>query len=163
MLIRDIGILGMGLWEGEVVTNDHYGDRYLKGAPIKDPYRGRRSEDGTVRIAGMEFTKEKHPRVLAALERSFQDPYRGTQRRRYFPRDLKVSDAETEAARNAIADAGLTPDDIDAVLVQSFLPDELQPKNAALIAHNLGIRRAPPGRSTASATRPSPRSWSALR
>ena len=54
-----------------------------------------------------------------------------------------MSDAETEAARKAIADAGIEPADVGAVLVQSFLPDEVQPKNAGLIAHNLGIRNAP--------------------
>lgn len=143
MIIRDIGVLGMGIWEGEVVTNDHYGDRYLERAKVKDPYRGNRSEDGAIHIAGMTFTRDRYPRTIEAIDRSFRDPFRGTQRRRLFPRDLKVSDAETEAARKAIADAGLTPADIDAVLVQSFLPDQVQPKNSALIAHNLGIRHAP--------------------
>ncbi|APR79637.1 3-oxoacyl-[acyl-carrier-protein] synthase, KASIII [Minicystis rosea] len=143
MIIRDIGILGMGLWEGEVITNDHYGDRYLARAQVKDPYRGMRGDDGTVRIAGMVLSPDRYPRAIAAIEQSFRDPYRGTLRRRLFPHDLKVSDAETEAARKAIADAGLTPADIDAVLVQSFLPDQFQPKNSAIIAHNLGIRHAP--------------------
>jgi 3-oxoacyl-[acyl-carrier-protein] synthase-3 len=143
LIIRDIGILGMGLWEGQVITNDYYGDRYLKSAAVKDPYRGNRSDDGTIRIAGMVFTPDRYARTIKAIEESFNDPFRGARRRRIFPHDLKVSDAETEAARKAIADAGLTPADIDAVLVQSFLPDQFQPKNSALIAHNLGIRHAP--------------------
>jgi len=143
MIAKDIGIVGMGLWEGEPVTNEHFGARYVSDAQVKDPYKGRRDDDGTVRIAGMEFNRDRHPRTLAAIEHSFADPYRGTRRRRFFPRDLKVSDAETEAARKAIADAGLTAEDIDVVLVQSFLPDELHPKNASLICYNLGITRAP--------------------
>ena len=141
LITRDIGILGMGLWEGEPVTNDYFGAR-LAAAEVNDPYKGRRAADGTIRVAGLEFTPESHPRTVAAIAHAFTDPFRGTRRRRFFPRDLRVSDAETEAARKAIADAGLQPSDIDAVLVQSFLPDELHPKNAALICHNLGIQRA---------------------
>ena len=142
MRTKDIGIVGMGLWEGEPVTNDYFGSR-LAQAQIKDPYKGRRETDGTIRVAGLELTTEKHPRTVAAIAHAFADPFRGTRRRRFFPRDLKVSEAETQAARKAIADAGLEPADIDLVLVQSFLPDELHPKNAALICHNLGIDRAP--------------------
>jgi 3-oxoacyl-[acyl-carrier-protein] synthase III len=138
---KDIGIIGMGLWEGEPVTNDHFGVE-VGGAQVKDPYKGRRSDDGAVRVAGLELTPDRHPRTLAALAHAFEDPYRGTRRRRYFPRDLKVSDAETEAAQAALRDAGLAPSDVDAVLVQSFLPDELHPKNAALVCHKLGIERA---------------------
>ena len=142
MQTRDIGIIGMGLWEGEPVTNDYFGTRFAE-ARVVDPYKGRRTADGTIRVAGLEFTPEKHPRTVAAIAHAFADPFRGARRRRFFPRDLQVSEAETEAARKAIADASLTPDDIDVVLVQSFLPDELHPKNAAKICHNLGIARAP--------------------
>lgn len=139
MLIRDIGILGTGLWDGPVITNDYFGSRYLDAAQVKDPYKGCRSDDGTIRIAGLELSPERYPRTVKAIERSFLDPYRGTKRRRYFPADMKVSDAETEAARNAIADAGISPQDIGLILVHSFLPDELAPENAPLIAHKLGL------------------------
>jgi len=143
MIIRDIGILGMGLWEGEVITNERFAKQALQNAEVKDPYRGRRDERSVVRIAGMEFTPEKHARTLAAIERSFKDPYRGTKRRRYFPADLKISEAETDAARRALADANISPSDVGAILVQSFISDQLQPRNAPLIAHNLGIHHAP--------------------
>ncbi len=142
MIVRDVGILGTGVWEGEIVGNDRFA-AHLSPQQVKDPFRGHRDDSGAVSIAGMTFTKAEHPRTIAAIERSFADPYRGTRRRRLFGSAQKVSDAETEAARNAISDAGLSPDDIDAVLMQSFLPDEMHPKNAALVAHNLGIKRAP--------------------
>ena len=143
MLINDIGILGIGVWDGPAISNDYFGERFTSAAQVKDPYKGRRSEDGTLRIAGMELSPAKFKRTLAQIEQSFHDPFRGTRRRRYFPRDLKVSDAETDAAQKALAAAGIKADDVGAVLVQSFLPDEIQPKNAAKIAYNLGIHRAP--------------------
>lgn len=142
--IRDIGIIGTGLWDAPPIGNE----AYAKAAPVsdgqvKDPYRGARDAQGVVRIAGMAFTPQKYPRTLAAIDRSFRDPFRGTRKRRIFPRDLKTSDAETCAARSALDHAGLQPKDIGALLVQSFLPDEIQPKNQGLVAHNLGITDAP--------------------
>src|SRR5262245_57695342 len=102
MIAKDIGIVGTGLWEGEPVTNAYFGTRYAADSQVKDPYKGRRSDDGTIRVAGLEFSRARHPRTVAALEHCFTDQFRGTRRRRFFPRDLKVSDAETEAARKAL-------------------------------------------------------------
>jgi 3-oxoacyl-[acyl-carrier-protein] synthase-3 len=140
--LLDVGVLGTGLWEGAPVTNDAFPRPSLEGRRAKDPYQGRRGDDGTVRIAGMALGPEEFPRTLAAIEEAFRDPYRGTVRRRFFPRELPVSEAEADAARAALADAGLDATDVDALLVQSFLPDELQPKNTAKVAHALGIRDA---------------------
>lgn len=142
MLVRDIGIIGLGQWQGEPIENDHFA-ALVAGAQAKDPYKGRRADDGTIRIAGMELGPDRFARTIAAIERSFQDPFRGTRRRRYFPADLAVSTAETEAARAALEAAKISAEDVDALLVQSFLPDGIQPKNGPIIANNLGITRAP--------------------
>jgi len=142
-MLRNIGIRGLGLWDGPPVGNDHFGPSYLEKSQVKDPYKGQRDGSGVVRIAGLELDRTSHRRTIEAIEQSFLDPYRGTKTRRYFPPSLRVSEAELVAARAALDDAGLSPGDIDLVLVQSFLPDELQPKNAGLIAHGLGITRAP--------------------
>lgn len=143
MIVQDVGVIGVGLWEGEVITNAHLDEERLRRMRVLDPYRGLPDGDGAVRVAGMELDPKRYARTARAVVESYQDPFRGTRRRRFFPRDLRVSDAETAAARQAIEDAGLTSADIDAVLVQSFLPDEIHPKNAARIAHNLSIERAP--------------------
>lgn len=117
MVTRDIGIVGVGLWDAEPVTNEHFGARETN-APVRDPYKGRKADDGSIQIAGLTLTPASHPRTIAAVAHAFADPHRGTRKRRFFPRDLKVSEAETEAARRAI------------------------PKNAAIICHNLGINQA---------------------
>ncbi|MCS6915861.1 MAG: 3-oxoacyl-[acyl-carrier-protein] synthase III C-terminal domain-containing protein [Myxococcales bacterium] len=141
-IYRDIGILGVGLWDGEVITNDFFGPDYLRRAQAREPFRGIRGDDGTVRIAGLVLDPRQHARTIAAIERSFADGYRGTVRRRRFPDHLKASEAEADAARKALADAGLQPSEVDLLLVQSYLPDVPQPKNAGLIAEQLGIRNA---------------------
>lgn len=140
--LAGVGILGTGLWESEPVDNTRFAAEALAGREARDPYRGRKDDGGSVRIAGMELSPAQYPRTLAAIEHAFRDPFRGARRRRYFPADLKTSEAEADAAKHALEDAGLLPSEIDAVLVQSFLPDEIQPKNAALVAHALGIRSA---------------------
>ena len=53
------------------------------------------------------------------------------------------SDLGAEAAKKAIAQAGLTPADIDLVVVGTTTPDMFFPNTAALIQHKVGI---PPGR-----------------
>jgi 3-oxoacyl-[acyl-carrier-protein] synthase-3 len=142
-MFKDIGILGVGLWEGPVIGNDHFEDALLHRAQVKDPYKGMRDDRGVVRVGGLSLTPDRFARTIAVVEESFRDPYRGTRRRRYFPDDIEVSDAEADAGRRALAQAGVAPAQIGAVLVQSFLPDEMQPRNAALVAHKLGIVNAP--------------------
>src|SRR5437660_194283 len=118
-MIHQVGILGMGLWEGKAVGNDEFSfvSQARGAAPakelLKDPFKGRTAEDGTVRINGLELNPRQHARTLALLAKSFCDPYRLTRHRRILPRDMAVSAAETEAARKAVADAGLCAGDID--------------------------------------------------
>jgi len=44
----------------------------------------------------------------------------------------------TEAAEKAIAAAGLTPDDVDLIIVATATPDQTFPSSATLVQHNLG-------------------------
>ncbi len=139
--LADVGSLGTGVWESAPVGNERFAHFVDASASVRDPFKGRRGDDGTINIAGLELTRKRYPRTLGAVERAFADPYRGARRRRFLGRDERISDAETAAARAAIAKAGITPGDIDLILTHSFLPDEFTPKNAARIADNLGMIR----------------------
>ena len=66
----------------------------------------------------------------------------GIDERRIFPEHMHSSDGELIAAKNAIQDANLNPEDIDLVIVNSMLPDHLTPGNATLIQHKLGLKNA---------------------
>lgn len=140
--IADVAVLGTGVWESPPVGNERY-ERFATAAgAVRDPFKGRRTSDGGVQIAGLELGPARYPRTLAALERAFADPYRGARRRRILPDDARVSDAEIAAARAALEAAGVEVQDVGVVLVHSFLPDELTPKNAARVADALGIVKA---------------------
>lgn len=142
-MFSDIGILGTGLWDGPIVENEVFDNEYLQRAQGRDPFRGKRLDDGTIRVAGLELTPGRHNRTIAAIEHSFTDPFRGTTRRRHLPDGMKISAADAEAARHALKSAKVEASQIDAVLAQSLVPDEVNPKNEALIAHQLGIHNGP--------------------
>lgn len=54
-----------------------------------------------------------------------------------------TSDLMIPAAKNAIKDAGLTPDDIDFLLVNTLSPDYHDPSQACLIQHKIGLANIP--------------------
>jgi 3-oxoacyl-[acyl-carrier-protein] synthase-3 len=67
----------------------------------------------------------------------------GIEKRHIAAEDEATSDLAYHAARAAIADAGLTPADIDFVLVGTTTPDLIFPNVACLLQEKLGIRRGP--------------------
>ena len=68
------------------------------------------------------------------------DPFRGTDERRLLgPGETSVG-LEARGAREALAAAGLGPDDVDLLISTSFLPDQVGVGNAAFVARELGLR-----------------------
>ena len=53
-----------------------------------------------------------------------------------------TSDLAAEAGRQALARAGLGPEEIDLLIVATDTPDQLSPATAAVVQHKLGARRA---------------------
>jgi 3-oxoacyl-[acyl-carrier-protein] synthase-3 len=50
-----------------------------------------------------------------------------------------TSDLAAEAARRAMEDAGIAPDDVDAIIVATATPDRSAPSTACIVQHKLGI------------------------
>ncbi len=67
----------------------------------------------------------------------------GIQERRYAEPGQGSSQLGVLAAGNAIADAGLTPSDIDAVIFATMTPDHVLPGNGPLLQKALGLRDIP--------------------
>lgn len=67
----------------------------------------------------------------------------GIEQRHIAADDQATSDLATEAGRAAIADAGLTPDDIDLVVVGTTTPDLVFPNVGCLVQEQLGIPACP--------------------
>lgn len=67
----------------------------------------------------------------------------GIRERRYVGPGESTATLGTQAARQAIERAGLTPADIDAVVVGTCSPEHQFPSTACVIAHTLGMTSAP--------------------
>jgi len=66
----------------------------------------------------------------------------GIRQRHIAEPGVGTSDLAAEAAREAIRRAGLTPDDIDVIVVGTVTPDMLFPSTACLVQHKIGANRA---------------------
>jgi 3-oxoacyl-[acyl-carrier-protein] synthase-3 len=66
----------------------------------------------------------------------------GIRERRIAAPEQASSDLGLEAAREAMADAGVGPDDLDLIIVGTATPDMLFPATACILQDRLGARRA---------------------
>jgi len=66
----------------------------------------------------------------------------GIKERRQIPDNQTLLELSIPAARQAIANAGLTPDDIDLIIYATFTPDYQVPATACLLQDKLGCSKA---------------------
>ena len=66
----------------------------------------------------------------------------GIRERRIADDNQAASDLGTIAANKALKNAGLTPNDIDLIIVATITPDMNFPSTACIIQHNLGAVKA---------------------
>ena len=66
----------------------------------------------------------------------------GIRQRHIVDPGVATSDLAAEAAKEAIKRAGLTPDDIDLIIVGTVTPDMLFPSTACLVQHKIGATKA---------------------
>lgn len=62
--------------------------------------------------------------------------------RHYMATDEVTSDLAVAAGRDALAKAGLKPEDVDLLIVTTDTPDQLSPATSAVVQHKLGATRA---------------------
>jgi len=67
----------------------------------------------------------------------------GIKERRIARADEATSDMATEAARIALANANLKPEDLDLIIVTTITPDMFFPATACLVQQKLGARQVP--------------------
>ncbi|MFC4766044.1 beta-ketoacyl-ACP synthase III [Effusibacillus consociatus] len=65
----------------------------------------------------------------------------GIRERRIADEKTASSDLSVEAARKAIADAGIDPEDIDLIICATVTPDYMFPATACLVQNRLGIKK----------------------
>ena len=66
----------------------------------------------------------------------------GIRERHIVDKGVATSDLSVAAAKNALSERGLTPTDLEAILVATVTPDMLFPSTACLVQHKLGAKGA---------------------
>jgi 3-oxoacyl-[acyl-carrier-protein] synthase III len=66
----------------------------------------------------------------------------GIEQRYFADRSQATSDMGTEAGRKALADAGVSPEEVDYVICATLTPDFHMPSSACVIQNNLGVVNA---------------------
>jgi 3-oxoacyl-[acyl-carrier-protein] synthase-3 len=66
----------------------------------------------------------------------------GIEERRFATQDEALTDVALPAVRDALADAGVEPSEIDLVISATVTPDMIFPSSSALLADTLGMRDA---------------------
>ena len=64
----------------------------------------------------------------------------GIRERHLVEKGVATSDLATEAARNLLAERGLQPSDVQAIIVATVTPDMFFPSTACVIQHKLGAK-----------------------
>ncbi|MDQ6977451.1 MAG: 3-oxoacyl-ACP synthase, partial [Ghiorsea sp.] len=67
----------------------------------------------------------------------------GITQRHIIAKDEYTSDLATRAAAQALEDAGISIDDIDAIVVATTTPDMIFPSTASMVQHKLGGKGFP--------------------
>jgi len=129
-----IELAGIGLWLPEKVrSNDAWSGVF---------------EDNAARRAStfVEMPSGGQDRIDAICARHIQneagDPFLGCTTRRVVDEHTTAAEAEAAAARSALAEAKIDPEEVDVVLSWSTVPDRLIPTPAPRVADLLQARRA---------------------
>ncbi len=66
----------------------------------------------------------------------------GIRERHVAEKGVATSDLASEAARRCLADRGISPDEVEVIIVATISPDMLFPATACLVQEKIGARRA---------------------
>lgn len=133
----NIGILGIGTYlPDQVRKNDWWPKSYV------DAWREKRVNRMTRGAIPDDVPVTEGVRLVAQeMEAMAQDPFDGCLERRVMPDWMTSGDMEVLAGQRALADAGIAPDEIDVLLVQSLVADHAVINNAANVHERLGLRQ----------------------
>jgi 3-oxoacyl-[acyl-carrier-protein] synthase III len=132
--MKAAGILGLGTYLPSTVrTNDWW------SASTVTKWAERMALQATRAAPISDSLTKGRKLTLQAMTDLATDPFRGSIERRIMPDDMTASQMEANAAREAIARAGIRPDEIDVILTNSPAPDRLMVNNASVTHDLLGL------------------------
>jgi 3-oxoacyl-[acyl-carrier-protein] synthase-3 len=135
MNLLPVGIRSLAVSFPSIIrTNDYYRENYPELVAQAEQKTLSRVFSTKKSSSSNEFDREMLPYL--------GDPFRGTVERRVFAPGESALTISYQAAKDAIAAAQLTAEDIDLMLVGTIFTDQLGPGNAAFLAEQLGLQGA---------------------
>ncbi len=128
-----VGIRSLAISLPSIIrTNDYYREKYpeiIANAEEKN-------------MAKLMSLAGSYPRNAweVAMQPYLEDPFRGTLQRLIIAENESSLTLEYRAAKDALKSANLSINDIDLLIVSSFLPEQIGFGNAAYLAHQLGLK-----------------------
>ncbi|MEC4818569.1 MAG: 3-oxoacyl-ACP synthase III family protein [Scytonema sp. PMC 1069.18] len=113
-------------------TNDYYRENYPELIAQAEQKNLARLFSPVKYTPSNEFELEMMPYL--------SDPFRGTIERRVLAPGESSLTLEYRAAKDALEAAKLSPDEVDLLIVSSFLPEQIGFGNAAFLARELGLQ-----------------------
>ncbi|HEY9421574.1 MAG TPA: hypothetical protein VIW92_09180, partial [Thermoanaerobaculia bacterium] len=129
-----VAVLGIGLYLPELVrSNDWWPQDVVEG------WREKLSQTMPLSSGSLEQETPGVRASLQAIHELREDPFLGARERRVMPEGMVASDMEAQAARQALAAAGVEPAEIGVLLSHSMVPDYLAVNPAAILHAKLGL------------------------
>lgn len=130
-----VGMQSLAIAHPSVIrTNDYYRQNYPDIVAEVEKNALARLWKGAEQASQNLFSAEMQPYLA--------DPFRGAVERRVLGPGESALSLEKRAAEDALRAAGVESDEIDLVLVASFLPDQIGVGNAPRLAEALGMKCA---------------------
>jgi len=134
------GIVGLGLWLPETVRrNDAWPESFVRA------FREERERRKTVDLTHVDRVDGERPFEELFLRHATpfdDDPFKGAVERRIASCDEPVAECDARAARLALRDAGIRPEQVDLIVSSAVLPDQASAPNAPAIQELVGCRNA---------------------
>jgi 3-oxoacyl-[acyl-carrier-protein] synthase-3 len=87
-----------------------------------------------------EYLGAADPKLLEVVDKF--EASTSIKTRWYAPDDWATSDLATEAAKAALQDAGIKPEDLDLVILGTDSPDYITPATSVVVQHKIGAAKA---------------------
>jgi len=129
-------VAGLGQWfPDRVRTNAEWPEAFSAASRMKQGDRAlvdvpSDESDPTLRIVKRYLAEEEH------------DPFLGARERRVADASMTSAEAEANAGRAALHDAGIDASEVDAIFSWALVPDRIMPSNACRVGDLLGAKRA---------------------
>jgi len=107
---------------------------------LKTPFRAKITALGTY-VPPRELTNSDLEKMVETTDQWITERT-GIKVRHIVDKGMAASDLATEAAKRALAERGIGPEEIECVVVGTVTPDMMYPSTACLVQHKLGMPNA---------------------